>query len=252
MLTPSADTPGNLWRLAENEELKESLQIMEHLMDHSALGSQRDYRCYPPQYGDLYYHELRPQHQGTTRNAELPNAKRQEMGYSQPPVGVNLSQGPRGNMTLLRRIQRADGEGEDVPSTIGQPLSKDRWRTGSGEPKSYNWKLVEDFWTNGPFRTNPVVEQPLSTPGWVSDLCEDDPQELSMVPPVQLAVVHSTVESSVPPPSLPSLDPEQMVPMQLARPGIVNVIPDHLPHGTVQVTLLPQEQGKLAAPPVVT
>ena len=29
MLTPSADTPGNLQRLAKNEELMESLQIME-------------------------------------------------------------------------------------------------------------------------------------------------------------------------------------------------------------------------------
>ena len=67
------------------------------------------------------------------------------MGYSQLPVGVNPSQGPRGNMTLLRRIQRADGKGADIPSTIGQPLSEDRWRTGSGEPQSYNQELVEDF-----------------------------------------------------------------------------------------------------------
>ena len=62
MLTPSADTPGNLQRLAENEELVESLQIMEHLMDHPTLGSQRDYRCYPPRYGDPYYQRLGPQH----------------------------------------------------------------------------------------------------------------------------------------------------------------------------------------------
>ena len=33
-LNPSADTPGNLRRLVENEELVESLQIMEYLTDH--------------------------------------------------------------------------------------------------------------------------------------------------------------------------------------------------------------------------
>ena len=49
-------------------------------------------------------------------------------------------------------------------------------------------------------------------------------------------MVPSTVGSSVPPSSLPSLDPEQMLPMQLARPGIADVIPDHSPHGTVEVT----------------
>ena len=134
MLTPSTDIPGNLWGLAENEELVESLQIMEHLMDHPPLGSWRDYRHYPPQYGDPYYHRVGPQHQGTTRHAKFSNAERQVIGYPQPPAGVNPSQGLRGNMTLLKRIQRVDGEAEDILSTIGQPMSKDRWGTGPGEP----------------------------------------------------------------------------------------------------------------------
>ena len=59
-LNPSADTPGNLRRLTENEELVESLQIMEYLMDHPPLGSRRDYWCYPPRYGDPYYHRVGP------------------------------------------------------------------------------------------------------------------------------------------------------------------------------------------------
>ena len=57
---PSADTPGHLRRLAESEELVESLQIMEYLMDHLPLGSRQDYRGYPPRYGDPYYHRVGP------------------------------------------------------------------------------------------------------------------------------------------------------------------------------------------------
>ena len=60
-LNPSADTPGNLRRLAKNEELVESLQIMEYLTDHPPLGSRWDYRHYLPRYGDPYYHWVGPQ-----------------------------------------------------------------------------------------------------------------------------------------------------------------------------------------------
>ena len=59
-LNPSADTPGNLIRLAESEEWVKSLQMMEYLMDHLPLGSRRDYQCYPPRYGDPYYHQVGP------------------------------------------------------------------------------------------------------------------------------------------------------------------------------------------------
>ena len=37
-LNPSVDTPRNLRRLVENEELVESFQIMEYLTDHPPLG----------------------------------------------------------------------------------------------------------------------------------------------------------------------------------------------------------------------
>ena len=33
MLNPMAGTPGNIQRMAENEELLESIQVMVHLMD---------------------------------------------------------------------------------------------------------------------------------------------------------------------------------------------------------------------------
>ena len=44
----------------------------------------------------------------------LPREERQEMGYSRPPARINASNGPRGNMTLLRRIQRTEEEEEEV------------------------------------------------------------------------------------------------------------------------------------------
>ena len=59
-LNPSADIPGHLRRLVESEELVESLQIMEYLMDHPPLGSRQDYQRYPPRYGDPYYHHVGP------------------------------------------------------------------------------------------------------------------------------------------------------------------------------------------------
>ena len=55
MLNPTAGTPGNIRRIAENEELVESIQVMEHLTDLPPMGSRRDYRCYPLRYGDPYY-----------------------------------------------------------------------------------------------------------------------------------------------------------------------------------------------------
>ena len=74
-----------------------------------------------------------------------------------------------------------------------------------------------------------------------------------MVPPVQPVAVPSTVESSAPIPSLPAHDPEQMVPMHLARPSIANIIPDRLPQGTEQITNdPPPSRAREAVLPVVT
>ena len=46
--------PPNQRRLAENNALVELIQTMEYLDDVPTWG-QRDYRLYPPQYGDLFY-----------------------------------------------------------------------------------------------------------------------------------------------------------------------------------------------------
>ena len=51
---PTANTPVNQQQLAENEESVESLQIVEYLQDVPGVG-RRDFRRYPPHYGDPLY-----------------------------------------------------------------------------------------------------------------------------------------------------------------------------------------------------
>ena len=51
---PMDSTPPNQRRLAENDALVELIQTTEYLEDTPMWG-QRDYRIYPPQYGDPFY-----------------------------------------------------------------------------------------------------------------------------------------------------------------------------------------------------
>ena len=51
---PTDSTPSNQQRLAENDALVELIQTTEYLDDVPTWG-QRDYRLYPPQYGDPFY-----------------------------------------------------------------------------------------------------------------------------------------------------------------------------------------------------
>ena len=50
------DIPDNLQRLAESEALVESLQTMEYLTEFPTLEERRDFRQFPPRYGDPHYH----------------------------------------------------------------------------------------------------------------------------------------------------------------------------------------------------
>ena len=56
---PTMDTPDNLRRLAESEALVESLQTMEYLTEFPTLEEIRDFRRFPPRYGDPHYHPSR-------------------------------------------------------------------------------------------------------------------------------------------------------------------------------------------------
>ena len=51
---PMDSTPPNQKRLAENDALVELFQTTEYLDDVPMWG-QRDYRLYPPRYGDPFY-----------------------------------------------------------------------------------------------------------------------------------------------------------------------------------------------------
>ena len=51
---PTDSTPPNQRRLAENDALVELIQTTEYL-DDVPTWEQRDYRLYPPQYGDPFY-----------------------------------------------------------------------------------------------------------------------------------------------------------------------------------------------------
>ena len=53
---PMDSTPPNQRRLAENDALVELIQTTEYLADVPTWG-QRNYRLYPPQYGDPFYRE---------------------------------------------------------------------------------------------------------------------------------------------------------------------------------------------------
>ena len=56
---PTMDTPDNLRRLAESEALVESLQTMEYLTEFPTLEERRDFRRFPPRFGDPHYHPSR-------------------------------------------------------------------------------------------------------------------------------------------------------------------------------------------------
>ena len=56
---PTMTTPGNIRRMAESEALTESVQTMEYLNEFPSLGERRDFRRFPPRYGDPHYHPNR-------------------------------------------------------------------------------------------------------------------------------------------------------------------------------------------------
>ena len=64
---PTMDTPDNLRRLAESEALVESLQTMEYITEFPTLEERRDFRRFPPRYGDPHYYPSRLKKNGDGR-----------------------------------------------------------------------------------------------------------------------------------------------------------------------------------------
>ena len=70
------DTPDNLRRLAKSEALVESLQTMEYLTEFPTLEERRDFRCFPPRYGDPHYHPSRLKKHDDGRSRRRPGEER--------------------------------------------------------------------------------------------------------------------------------------------------------------------------------
>ena len=56
---PTMTTPENIRRMAESEALVEFIQTMEYLNEFPSMGERRDFRRFPPGYGDPHYHPNR-------------------------------------------------------------------------------------------------------------------------------------------------------------------------------------------------
>ena len=73
---PTMDTPDNLRQLTESEALVESLQTMEYLTEFPTLEERRDFRRFPPRYGDPHYHPSRLKKNGDGRPRRRPGEER--------------------------------------------------------------------------------------------------------------------------------------------------------------------------------
>ena len=61
-------TPENIRRMTESEALIESVQTMEYLNEFPSMGERRDFRRFPPRYGDPHYHPNRLGRRSTESN----------------------------------------------------------------------------------------------------------------------------------------------------------------------------------------
>ena len=125
--------------------------------------------------------------------------------------------GPRGNMTPLRRIQRTKEEGEEVTS-----IYPTRDESGSAQ---FSWNVVtpetrdriEDFWNNGPLHMAEMPGQPFSTPPLVTEDTElVNPQAAPTAPQVTMSV---PLEPQGINNQILRQDTEQTIPMQLVSTG---------------------------------
>ena len=89
---PTMDTPDNLRRLAESEALVESLQTMEYLTEFPTLEERRDFRRFPPRYGDPHYHPSRLKKHDDGRSRRRPGDERTSI------FGLSSDREPRWNV----------------------------------------------------------------------------------------------------------------------------------------------------------
>ena len=140
---PTGTMLSNQRRLAENDALVELIQTAEYLDDVSTWG-QRDYRLYPPHYGDPFYRGRGRGGRGRKewlqeRQIERPNrgfARRNGRDYnerSQQEVFTDRPQSVRqeDEWSIPPNVERRDGE--EMPNSTDNSPSR---------PSSYRGKTI--------------------------------------------------------------------------------------------------------------
>ena len=133
---PTMDTSDNLRQLAESEALVEPLQAMEYLTEFPTLEERRDFRHFPPRYGDPYYHPSRLKKHDDGRSRRRPEDERTSIfGSSSDREPRHNALGRGGFMSPMQRLAEAvhgvpsvqdinvEGTMENLPDT---PLN-DQW-----------------------------------------------------------------------------------------------------------------------------
>ena len=142
---PIDTTPPNQRRLAKNDALVELIQTTEYLDDVPTRG-QRDYRRYPPQYGDPLYRG-RGRGRGRGRREWL-----QERQMDRPNGGFNRGYGQGNNIRAQQqaptdRPQPARQEDEwSSPTNVERRDDTERHQTSQasppGVPTSHRRKII--------------------------------------------------------------------------------------------------------------
>ena len=102
------DTPANLRRLTESEASVESLQTMEYLTEFPSLEERRDFRRFPPRYGDPHYHPSRLKRNGD--NGPRRRESEERSLTDRPPPGRDnrkIGIGCGGFMSPMLRVAEA-------------------------------------------------------------------------------------------------------------------------------------------------
>ena len=116
---PTMTTPENIRRRAESEALTKSVQTMEYLNEFPSMGERRDFRRFPPRYGDPHYHPNRlgrrsmefnqERSDNQTDNTRSANRRDQRGSERRPAYGRG------GFMSPMRRVAEA---AQHVPEAV--------------------------------------------------------------------------------------------------------------------------------------
>ena len=184
---PTMATPENIRRMAESEVLVEPVQTMEYLNEFHPMGERRDFRRFPPRYGDPHYHPNRlgrrsiesnqERQDNQTDNTRSSNRRDQQGSERRPAYGRG------GFMSPKRRVAEAaqhvpeavysDAETQNRSPPMVTTIPEERQRNQSsispqGEPQNMERgdSLQQQFNTVSPtnFRDDWEIEEPVIIP----------------------------------------------------------------------------------------